>query len=39
MLNYTVSIDGMACPMCEAHICETIRRTLPDAKKGLFHWK
>ena len=23
----------MACGMCEAHICDTIRRTFPDAKK------
>lgn len=23
----------MACGMCEAHICDTIRKTYPDAKK------
>lgn len=33
MHTFTVKIDGMACGMCEAHICDTIRRTLPDAKK------
>jgi copper chaperone CopZ len=29
----TVKIDGMMCSMCEAHICETIRRAFPDARK------
>ena len=33
MKKITVRIDGMACGMCEAHICDTIRRTFPDAKK------
>ncbi len=33
MIKTTVKIDGMGCPMCEAHICETIRNTFPDAKK------
>ncbi|MCR4682350.1 MAG: cation transporter [Clostridiales bacterium] len=33
MKKITVKIDGMACGMCEAHICDTIRRAFPDAKK------
>ena len=33
MNKITVKIDGMACGMCEAHICDTIRRTFPGAKK------
>ena len=33
MKKITVKIDGMMCGMCEAHICDTIRRTFPAAKK------
>ena len=33
MEKVTVKIDGMMCGMCEAHICDTIRRAFPDAKK------
>lgn len=33
MNKITVKIEGMACGMCEAHICDVIRRSLPDAKK------
>ena len=33
MKKITVKIDEMMCGMCEAHICDTIRRTFPDAKK------
>ena len=33
MIKTIVRIEGMMCPMCEAHICETIRRTVPEAKK------
>ena len=33
MKKITVKIDGMMCGMCEAHICDTIRRAFPDAKK------
>jgi copper chaperone CopZ len=33
MNKITVKIDGMMCGMCEAHICDTIRKALPDAKK------
>ncbi|MBQ7591028.1 MAG: heavy-metal-associated domain-containing protein [Clostridia bacterium] len=33
MKKITVKIDGMMCGMCEAHICDTIRRAFPGAKK------
>ncbi len=33
MNQITVKIDGMMCGMCEAHICDTIRRAFPEAKK------
>ena len=29
----TLHIDGMMCAMCQAHICETIRKAVPSAKK------
>ncbi len=33
MIKATVKIEGMMCGMCEAHICDTIRRAFPEAKK------
>ena len=33
MNKITVKIDGMMCGMCEAHVCDAIRRAYPDAKK------
>ena len=33
MLKTTLQIEGMACGMCEAHINEVIRKTVPEAKK------
>ena len=33
MDKVTVKIEGMMCGMCEAHICDTIRRVFPDATK------
>ncbi|MCR4925250.1 MAG: heavy-metal-associated domain-containing protein [Clostridiales bacterium] len=33
MEKITVKISGMMCGMCEAHICDTIRRAFPNAKK------
>ena len=33
MNRILLKIDGMMCAMCEAHICETIRRAVPTAKK------
>ena len=33
MKSVTLTIDGMRCPMCEAHVCDAIRRALPQASK------
>ena len=33
MNKVTVKIEGMMCGMCEAHICDTIRKAFPNAKK------
>ena len=33
MVKTTVKIDGMVCSMCEAHICEAIRKAVPSARK------
>ncbi len=33
MNRITMDIDGMMCAMCEAHICETIRKAVPSARK------
>ena len=33
MEKITVKIDGMMCGMCEAHICDAIRKAVPSAKK------
>ncbi len=33
MEKYTVKIEGMMCGMCEAHICDVIRNTVPSARK------
>ena len=33
MIKTTLMIDGMMCSMCEAHICDVIRRAVPGAKK------
>jgi len=33
MVKTTIKIDGMMCSMCEAHICDAIRRAFPSAKK------
>ena len=33
MIKTTLQIDGMRCGMCEAHICDTIRKAVPTAKK------
>ena len=32
-MKVTLKIEGMACGMCEAHVCEPIRKAVPDAKK------
>ena len=33
MIKTTVKIEGMACPMCEAHINDAVRKAFPEAKK------
>ena len=33
MIKTTMKIDGMMCGMCEAHVCDAIRRAVPNAKK------
>ncbi len=33
MIRITLKIEGMMCGMCEVHICETIRKAVPTAKK------
>ena len=33
MIKSTMKIDGMMCGMCEAHVCDAIRKAVPGAKK------
>ncbi len=33
MIRTTMKIDGMMCGMCEAHVCDAIRKAVPGAKK------
>ncbi|MBR3275122.1 MAG: heavy-metal-associated domain-containing protein [Eubacterium sp.] len=33
MVKITLKIEGMMCGMCENHICDTIRKAVPDAVK------
>ena len=33
MIKTTIKVEGMMCGMCEAHICDAIRKAVPDAKK------
>ncbi len=33
MIKTTVKIDGIMCGMCEAHVCDAIRKAVPAAKK------
>ena len=33
MIKTTITIEGMMCGMCEAHICDAIRKAVPSAKK------
>ncbi|MBQ1305489.1 MAG: ATPase P [Erysipelotrichales bacterium] len=33
MIKTTLKIEGMMCSMCEVHIADTIRKTVPSAKK------
>ncbi len=32
MNQVTLKVNGMRCGMCEAHICDVIRKEVPDAK-------
>ena len=33
IFQITLKIEDMRCGMCEAHICDVIRKTIPDATK------
>ena len=33
MIRTTLKIEGMMCGMCEAHVCDAIRKAVPAAKK------
>ena len=33
MIKTIIEVDGMMCNMCEAHMNDVIRKTIPDAKK------
>ena len=33
MKSVILNIEGMKCGMCEAHICDHIRKVFPNAKK------
>ena len=33
MIKTILKIDGMMCGMCEAHVCDAIRKAVPSAKK------
>ena len=33
MIKTVLKIEGMMCGMCEAHICDAIRKAVPFAKK------
>ena len=33
MIKTVLEIKGMMCGMCEAHVCDAIRKAVPEAKK------
>ena len=39
MIETTIGIHGMACSMCEAHICDTLRNRFPVKKVSASHSK
>lgn len=39
MIKTTVKISGMACGMCEAHVCDAIRRSFKVKKVAASHLK
>ena len=39
MYQITLAIDGMACSMCESHVCDTIRNKFQVKKVSASHAK
>lgn len=39
MYQITIGIDGMACSMCESHVCDTIRNHFKVKKVSASHTK
>ena len=39
MYQITIGIDGMACSMCENHVCDTIRSNFNVKKVSASHTK
>jgi copper chaperone CopZ len=39
MVKTTLTIDGMACSMCEAHVCEALRKAAAVKKVRASHKK
>ena len=39
MYQITLRIDGMACSMCESHVCDTIRNQFKVKKVSASHAK
>ena len=39
MIETTITIDGMMCSMCEAHICDVLRGSFPVKKASASHRK
>ena len=37
MTKTTITIDGMACSMCESHVCEAIRKVCQPKKLRASH--
>ncbi len=37
MNKVTLQVEGMACGMCEAHVCEAIRKVVPKGKVSASH--
>lgn len=37
MYQTIVGIDGMACTMCEAHVCEAVKKAFPVKKARASH--
>ena len=33
MIKTILKVDGMMCSMCEAHVCDAIRKAVPEAMK------